>query len=79
MATQITVDLDACQGHGKCYLLAAEVYAPIEDDDWGRSRPLVGPLEDANDPDGALRKKAELGARSCPESAITLSTVSADA
>lgn len=71
MATQITVDLELCQGHGKCYLLAPTAYAPIKDDDWGQAEPIVNPIED----DGALLKQAELGARSCPESAVTLSQI----
>ena len=76
MATQITVDLDKCQGHGKCYLLAPRVYAPLEDDDWGRAEAIVPPLDGSTDPDGSLLAQAELGARSCPESAISLSTTS---
>lgn len=77
MAIQITVDLELCQGHGKCYLLAPKVFAPIEDDDWGMAEPIVGPLDDGNDPDGSLRKQAEIGQRACPESAITLTQTAA--
>ena len=74
METHITVDLDKCQGHGKCYLLAERVYAPIEDDDWGKAETLFASLDDSNDPDGSLRKEAVIGQRACPESAIQLST-----
>lgn len=72
MATHITVDLDKCQGHGKCYLLAPEVYAPIDDDDWGKAEVLLSSLDESNDPDGSLRAQAGVGQRACPESAIAL-------
>lgn len=74
METHITVDLDRCQGHGKCYLLADRVFAPIEDDDWGKAEALFASLDDGNDPDGSLRKEAVTGERACPESAIRLTT-----
>lgn len=77
MATHITLDLDRCQGHGKCYLLAPEVYAPIEDDDWGKAEALFTTLDDANDPSGSLREQAGVGQRACPEAAITLTVEAA--
>lgn len=69
---EIQIDWDACQGHGKCYLLAPRVYAPDDHDEWGKAVALVGRLDDTTDPDGSLRKQAEIGRRSCPESAIRI-------
>lgn len=53
----------ACVGHGRCYVLAPEVY---EDDDRGHCV-VVRP-----DPPPELEAKARLGAESCPEEAIRL-------
>ena len=72
---EVSVDWEACQGHGKCYLLAPKVYAPDDDDEWGRAAVLVGRLDDSTDPDGSLRKQAETGRKSCPEAAIRITTV----
>ena len=74
-AQEISVDWEACQGHGKCYLLAPKVYAPDDDDEWGKAVAIVGRLDDVTDPDGSLRGQAELGRKSCPESAIRITTV----
>lgn len=60
---KVRVDDAACQGHGRCYALAPDVF---EADDHGRCvvlHAVVGAeLEDA----------ARRGAENCPESAITL-------
>jgi len=58
---KVRVDEAACVGHGRCYVLAPEVYA---DDDRGHcvvAKPEVGP---------DLEAKARLGADNCPEHAI---------
>ena len=59
---KVHVDVDACTGHGRCYVLAPEVFEP---DDAGYcvivSEQVPGDLTD----------KAWLAVRSCPENAIT--------
>ncbi len=60
---RITVDREACTGHGRCYTVAPEVY---EADDDGY---CVIPNEIV--PAGRERQ-AELGARNCPEDAIAV-------
>ena len=60
----ISIDSEACQGHGRCYAMAPEVYTA---DDEGR-----GEVIDAEIGDG-LADQARVGALNCPESAITLS------
>lgn len=67
----IRVDLEICQGHGKCYLTAPEVFAPDEDDDWGRASVLQPELPKSEE---RLVEAAERAAASCPERAISLSS-----
>jgi ferredoxin len=59
----VTVDRDRCTGHGRCYALAPGIYRP---DDAGRCV-----IDDAVVPTAA-EAQARLGARNCPEAAITL-------
>ena len=63
---RVTVDADVCTGHGRCYALAPEVFAP---DDFGHCELVV--------PDGevpaVLEAQARTGAQNCPELAIGLS------
>ena len=61
---KLHIDADACTGHGRCYVLAPEVFEP---DDEGHS---VGLFDDIPDD---LLDKARLAAANCPESAITIS------
>ncbi len=61
---KLHIDADACTGHGRCYVLAPEVFEP---DDEGHSVGLVDEI-----PDGLL-DQAQLAAANCPESAITIS------
>ena len=60
---RVRVDPAKCVGHGRCYVLAPEVFG---DDERGhcvvRSEELPPPLED----------QARLGVENCPESAISL-------
>ncbi|MGA7055666.1 MAG: ferredoxin [Mycobacterium sp.] len=59
----VFIDSEACQGHGRCYALAPEVYTA---DDEGRGEVIDGEIgEDLVD-------QARAGAMNCPESAITL-------
>ena len=60
---KVRVDDAACVGHGRCYVLAPEVY---EDDDRGRC--IVVKLDIPQ----TLEAKARLGADNCPEHAIHL-------
>ncbi|MBV6756697.1 ferredoxin [Rhodococcus opacus] len=66
---KISVDWDVCQGHGKCYLVAQELFAPDDDDEWGR--PIVTSA-DVADGDSRIVVSAERAASSCPERAIHL-------
>lgn len=60
---RIEVDPTLCVGHGRCYSLAPEVYEP-DDDGYCATRSLdVAP---------DLEERARLGARSCPEGAISV-------
>jgi ferredoxin len=61
---KLHIDADACTGHGRCYVLAPEVFEP---DDEGHSVGLVDDIPDD------LLDKARLAAANCPESAITIS------
>jgi len=62
---RITYDRQKCQGHGRCYSLAGEVF---ESDDEGYAVLLVeGEVPDA------LRSQAILAADNCPEYAIEAS------
>lgn len=63
MPITVHVDADACTGHGRCYALAPEVFAP---DDVGHCR-LV-----ADEVPAALEAQARLGAANCPEEAISV-------
>jgi ferredoxin len=60
---KLQIDADACTGHGRCYVLAPEVFEP---DDEGHSLGLVDEIPDD------LLDKARLAAANCPESAITI-------
>jgi ferredoxin len=61
---KLLIDADACTGHGRCYVLAPEVFEP---DDEGHSVGLVDEIP------ADLLDKARLAAANCPESAITIS------
>ena len=62
---RISLDNEACVGHGRCYALAPEVY---DADDEGHCV--------LHFPDGPipveLEAKAKLGAANCPEQALTV-------
>jgi ferredoxin len=60
---KVFVDNERCQGHGRCYVLAPDVFES-DDDGYGRTiREDVPP---------GLESQAETGRASCPERAITL-------
>lgn len=60
----VEIDSAACQGHGRCYALAPQVYTA---DDEGRGKVITAEIDDS------LAAQAEVGALNCPESAIRLS------
>jgi len=60
---KVQLDLETCQGHGRCYSLAERIF---ESDDEGRSVLIMA--NPASDEDKAA---ARLAAASCPERAIT--------
>jgi ferredoxin len=61
---KVHVDQDRCQGHGRCYSLAPELFEP---DDIGNGVERTGGEVAATDEALALR-----AARNCPELAITV-------
>ncbi|MEO6628714.1 MAG: ferredoxin [Aquihabitans sp.] len=61
---RITLDNDACQGHGRCYALAAALFEP---DDEG-----YAVLLEHGEVAPELESLAKLAADNCPEFAITL-------
>jgi ferredoxin len=60
---KIEVDPDVCTGHGRCYTLAPDIY---ESDDVGYCATL------SLDVPPGLEEQARLGAKNCPERAITV-------
>ena len=60
---KVRVDPELCVGHGRCYILAPEVYG---EDERGHCT-VLQPQVTAD-----LEKKARLGAGNCPEHAIKL-------
>lgn len=63
---RITLDGNKCQGHGRCYALAPQLFEP---DDEGYSV-----LRGDGAVSGALEDEARLAADNCPEYAIELTT-----
>jgi ferredoxin len=63
---RITVAVDLCTGHGRCYALGPDLFAP---DEFGHCELVV---TDGVVP-AELEAQARLGCESCPERAITLS------
>ena len=62
--TRVAVDTDRCEGHGRCYTLAPDIF---DADEVGHAIVLV---EDVSGEGQAQAADAE---RNCPEAAITLS------
>jgi ferredoxin len=65
-AVRVILDSEKCQGHGRCYVLAPEVFAPDEEGYGTVVQPQAS---------GALLEEARRGAQGCPEAAITLEDV----
>ena len=66
---RVTIDVDKCQGHNRCYALAPELF---DVDDYGTAM-VIG---DGTVPP-ALEDKARLAVVNCPEFAITMDEGSA--
>ncbi len=62
--THVRVDADRCEGHGRCYTLAPDVF---DADEVGHAVVLV------DDVSGDLEAQAVDAEKNCPESAISLS------
>jgi ferredoxin len=60
---RVTLNTDACQGHGRCYALAPTVF---DTDDEGYAVLLV-----EGEVPAELEEAAQLAADNCPEYAIT--------
>ena len=60
---KVAVDAAACVGHGRCYALAPDVYAP---DDRGHCELLM------TDVPPELEAQARAGETNCPERAISI-------
>ena len=61
---KVSVAAEICTGHGRCYALAPDVFAP---DEFGHCE-IVG----GGDVPEALHDAARLGRDNCPELAITI-------
>jgi len=61
---KVHVDQELCQGHGRCYALAPELFEP---DDLGNGFAI-----DEGDVPAELEAKARLAAANCPESAVII-------
>jgi ferredoxin len=61
--SRVCVDSDRCEGHGRCYTLAPDVF---DSDDVGHAVVLV------EDVSGDLEAHAIDAEKNCPEAAITL-------
>lgn len=60
---KVRVDLARCVGHGRCYVLAPEVFS---EDEHGHCVPLLETVPPE------LADQARLGEENCPEQAISL-------
>ena len=60
---RVQLDRERCQGHGRCYVLAASVFE-ADDDGYG--------LVVSEDVPADLHDAARKGAGNCPEDAITI-------
>jgi ferredoxin len=62
--TRVAVDADRCEGHGRCYTLAPDIF---DADEVGHAIVLI------EDVSGERQAQAADAERNCPEAAITLS------
>ena len=64
LMVKVHVDADLCVGHGRCYVLAPDVFGA---DDFGHCVVLEEEVAEA-----LAATRPELGAENCPEQAITI-------
>lgn len=62
---KVKVDGALCTGHGRCYMLAPDVFEP-DDEGYNLQRDTLVDVTEEQE------KAARLGARACPEGAITV-------
>ena len=62
--TRVCVDADRCEGHGRCYTLAPDVF---DSDEVGHAIVRIDNVS------GELEARAADAEQNCPEGAITLS------
>jgi ferredoxin len=67
---RVIVDWGRCQGHGRCYDLAPDVFEPD-------ARGHVDVAVDGDLP-AVLQPDARIGVRNCPEAALRLTAAAAD-
>jgi ferredoxin len=60
---KVRIDMTLCVGHGRCYMLAPEIY---DEDERGYCKLLV------EDVPRELHKQARIGEANCPEGAIEI-------
>jgi ferredoxin len=60
---KIRLDVDRCQGHGRCYVLAPDLF---DADEYGHCVLLVEEVPDGRQDD------ARTGVENCPEQALSL-------
>ena len=66
---RVRVDRDRCQGHGRCYVLAPELF---EADELGNGQEIgTGHVP------AGMEEKAHLAVANCPEQAIAVAEASA--
>jgi ferredoxin len=63
---RICVDLDRCEGHGRCYAIAPELMGPM--DDHGHAEFLVAGIDEQ---DTTALARGERAVQSCPEEALS--------
>jgi len=61
---RVTIDAKLCEGHGRCYALAPDVFAA---DDDGHGEVVLRTLDTPE-----LQAAAETAMRNCPETAIEI-------
>ena len=64
ISMRVQVDDERCEGHGRCYALAPELFEP---DDLGNGRVVGDGIVPAH-----LHERARLAVANCPEHAITI-------
>lgn len=65
MSLRIAIDLDRCSGHGRCYMLAPDLF-DADDEGW----PVTVPSPALTEEQRATRARTAVG--NCPENAISV-------